>query len=130
MYRLFIHDDAAADLEALYRTNSVAVARIVALLQEIQDSQDYLDRLTQHDFGSYASESFHVSKWHEQWRQGRDLWRLKIWDLEDKGIQYRIVYALARGKQHYHVLGIVPRSFNYDSDSEITNRILKAYDDL
>lgn len=90
---LFIHEDAVADLRALRRTELQAAARIAALLAELKGNPDLLDRLTQHDYGAYHSADFHVSKWQAQWRQGRDLWRLKMWDLEDQGLRYRIVYA-------------------------------------
>lgn len=103
---LFIHEDAAADLSKLRQTELQAAARIVALLEELKGNPDLLDRLTQHDYGAYQSADFHVSKWHEQWNQGRDLWRLKVWDLEDQGLRYRIVYAFIPQKQHYHILAI------------------------
>lgn len=92
--------------------------------------QDLLDRLTQHDFGAYGTAEVHVSKWQEQWRKGNDLWRLKVWDLEDKGLRYRVIYAFIPRKRHYHVLAFAPRSFNYDSSHPLTQRILGAYQAL
>lgn len=130
MYRLFIHDDAKADLERLLPEAPEAVARILVLLQECQHDQNLLDRLTQHDFGAGRSADFHVSKWHAQWGRGRDLWRLKVWELEDKRLRYRIVYAFIPGQRVYHVLAIAPREFNYDPSHPITQRILRAYQDL
>lgn len=111
-------------------TAPLAFDRIMALLQELQADEDLLDRLTQHDYGHSGTADFHVSKWLEQWNKGKDLWRLKIWDLEDKGLHYRIVYAFMPRKQHYHVLAIVPRDFNYDPDHPLSQRIFSAYDDL
>ena len=130
MFRLFVHDDADDDLEALWGADEEAAARIVVLLEELEASQDLLDRLTQHDFGSYQTADFQVSKWVEQWKKGKDLWRLKVWDLEDRKLRYRIVYAFLPNKSHYHVLGIVPRDFNYEADHPLTRRILAAYEDL
>jgi len=127
---LFVHADAEDDLEALWDKAPDAAARITVLLQELEGNQDLLDRLTQHDFGAYGVADFHVSKWVEQWKKGKDLWRLKVWDLEEKGVNYRIVYAFVPGKGHYHVLGIVPRGFNYEADHKLTRRILAAYEDL
>ena len=65
-----------------------------------------------------------------QWRKGRDLWRLKMWDLEKKGLRYRIIHAFIPSKQHYHVLAIAPREFDYDADHPISQRILHAYQAL
>ena len=132
MYRLFVHRDAAADLERLNSADPVAAARVVALLESVSADQDLLDRLTQHDFGAHRSADFHVSKWHSQWNQGRDLWRLKAWDLEAQRLQYRVIYAYIPGARKYHVLGVLHRSqVKYDDPSDpISKRILRAFDAL
>ena len=127
---LFIHKDAITDLTELRRKELKAAARIAALMEELKGDPDLLDRLTQHDYGAHQSADFHVSKWQAQWRQGRDLWRLKIWDLEDQGLRYRVVYAFMPQKQHYHILAIAPREFDYDSNHPISRRILRAYTSL
>ena len=130
MVALFVHDDAKADLLALRDSEPQAAGRILALLEQLEGDPDLLDRLTQHDYGAYGSADFHVSKWQEQWRKGRDLWRLKVWGLEEKGLYYRIVYAFEPRKQHYHILAIAPREFDYDADHPIGQRILRAYEEL
>jgi hypothetical protein len=127
---LFVHDDAKADLLALRDSEPQAAGRILALLEQLEGDADLLDHLTQHDYGAHHSADFHVSKWLEQWNRGRDLWRLKIWDLEDKGLRYRIVYAFQPRKQHYHVLAIAPREFDYDTSHPISQRVLRAYQEL
>ncbi len=130
MLRLYIHDDAEDDLERLWESEPTAAAQIGVLLEELEGNPDLLDRLTQQDFGAYELEDFHVSKWQEQQRQGRNLWRLKIWDLEKMGIRYRVVYAFMPRQQDYSVLGIVPRKFDYDASHELTRRIIAAYENL
>ncbi len=131
MYALFIHDDAKADLLALWEREPRTAGRILALLEQLEVDPDLLDCLTVHDYGAHSSEDFHVSKWLEQWRKGRDLWRLKIWDLEEQGIRYRIVYAFVPVKRQYQVLAITPRKeFNYDESDTISQRILRAYEEL
>jgi len=130
LFSLFIHDDAEYDLEKLWEEAPVAAARITVLLEELEGNQDLLDRLTQHDFGGYHTADFHVSKWIEQWKKGNDLWRLKVWSLEDQGLQHRVVYAFVPQKSRYHVVGIVSRDFNYDSSHPLTKRILVAYENL
>jgi hypothetical protein len=130
LYSLYIHDDAKADLAGLLRRVPRTAGRIVSVLKELAEDQDLLDRLTQHDFGKLPPADFHVSRWVEQWNKGRNLWRIKVWDLEDRGIKYRIVYASVPNRRQYHVLGVVPRSFNYEEDHPLTRRILAAHDDL
>jgi hypothetical protein len=130
VYSLVIHDDAELDLDALWEIDEQATADIEVLLEQVQCDQELLDSLTIRDFGSDRSEHIHVDRWVAQQRKGRNLWRFKIWDLEDRGLQYRIVYALDPRISRYHVLGIVNRDFDYDEKHELTKRILAAYDDL
>lgn len=130
VFRLLIHDDATSDLEVLWHKVPEAAARIAVLLEECGGNQDLLDRLTQHDFGAARSADVHVSKWFEQWNKGKDLWRMKLWDLESKGLRYRIVYAFIPRQRQYHVLAVAPREFDYDSNHPLTGRILRAYEEL
>lgn len=130
MIALFIHDDAKRDLLDLHESEPIVSGKLLALFEQLQGDPDLLDRLTQHDYGAYHTGDFHVSKWQEQWRQGKDLWRLKVWDLEDDGLRHRVIYAFQPRHQHYHVLGIVPREFDYDSSHPLAKRILAAYEEL
>jgi mRNA-degrading endonuclease RelE of RelBE toxin-antitoxin system len=130
LYSIVIHEDAEIDLDALWEIDEDSTADIEALLEQAACDQKLLDNLTARDFGSNRSEEVHVEKWFEQQRKGRNLWRLKIWDLEDRGIRYRIIYALDPRISRYHVLGVVHRDFNYDERDARTQRILAAYDEL
>jgi hypothetical protein len=127
---LFVHDDAKADLKALLRRSPTAAAKIAAVLEQLRADEDLLDRLTQQDYGANQSEAFHVTQWFEQQRAGRNLWRLKVWELEDMGRKYRVVYAFKPREKHLYILGVVPREeFDYDQDS-FSQRIISAYDKL
>jgi len=128
--RLLIHDDAKADLTQLAQSEPQFAARLIVLLQEIQADRELLDMLTAHDFGTDERESFHVSRWEEHWNRNKDIWRLKFWELENQGIQYRVIYALKRGTGDHYVLAVAHRDFNYDRNHPTTQRILQAYDDL
>ena len=130
MPRLLIHDDAKADLTQLAQSEPQLAARLIVLLQEIQADRELLDMLTAHDFGSDGHELFHASRWQQHWHQDKDIWRLKFWELENQGIQYRVIYALKRGTGDHYVLAIVSRDFNYDRNHLVTQRILRAYDNL
>ncbi len=107
-----------------------AAADIVALLEQGKCDQDLLDNLTVRDFGKGKTEDIHVDKWVAQQQKGRNPWRLKIWDLEDRGVPARIIYALDPRISRYHVLGVVSRDFNYDERDDRTKGILAAYDEL
>jgi hypothetical protein len=131
VYSLAVHDDAEEDLEHIWERDPQAAARISVLLEELEGGdQDLLDALTVHDYGAYRSEDFHVSKISKFWSKGIDLWRLKIWELEEQKLRYRIIYAYEAGKRRYYVLGILPREHSYDSNDQRVRRILQAYEDL
>ena len=104
-----------------------AAGKVAALLQQAKHDPKIIDSLLDHDFGADHTTAYHVSKWFEFWNIGYNIWRLKIW-IEPKGsLRYRIVYAYEPKFLQYYVLAIVHRDFDYKSDHEITNRILKAY---
>ena len=102
--------------------------RIVALIHELQGDKDLLDRLTQHGYGADGTADFDVSMWVGEQKRGRNLWRLKALDLEGKGLPYRVIYAFEPSLKRHKILAIAPRSFNYDENHPLTQRIRDAYD--
>ncbi|WP_027967296.1 hypothetical protein [Halomonas halocynthiae] len=132
MLQLFIHIDAQQDLEDLWEHDEDAAAYIEAMLEEIKGDQRLLDDLLIHDLGKYKlpGQQYSVSKWLRLWNRGKDLWRLKAWELEDSGKKWRVVYAYIPSQAAHYVLAIAPREFNYDTDHPISQRILAAYDDI
>jgi hypothetical protein len=130
VYTLFVHDDAKADLAALWVTDRKAAALVVTAFQEIAGDQRLLDSLTDHGFGSNATEPIEVKKWLEFWNSGANIWRLKFWNLHRLGLAYRAIYAYEPSRRRYHVLGVFPRSFNYSLSDPRTQRVKRAYDNL
>lgn len=127
---LTIHPDAADDLKKLMLSDQFAAGKVLALLQQAKHDPKIIDSLLDHDFGAEHSAAYHVSKWYEFWNVGLNIWRLKIW-IEPKGsLRYRIVYAYEPKSLQYYVLAVVHRDFDYNTNHEITSRILKAYKDL
>ncbi len=129
-YSLCLHHDAEQDLESLWGTDEEAAARITVRLEHLKADQSLLDALTIQDFGNRDGEPFHVTRWIEQQRNRRNLWRLKEWDLERQGLRYRVVYTLDPRISRYYVLGVINRDFNYESTDPRTQRIIDAYDQL
>lgn len=134
MLKLTIHRDAENDLKEIEGEDPDAADELRVLLQELKGDQDWLDRLTQHNFGSIPEEAhFNVKHWWEQQKAGNNLWRIKFWDLEEVGVQYRVIYAFFPISKNHYVLGIMPRrgkDFDYKHDDPRTQRILLAYDEL
>jgi len=131
-YTLSLHPNARDDLKSLQGQEPEAAARILALLQQAKVDQKLLDAFTIQDFGAHRTEAIHVQQITSQQRRGRDrnLWRIKIWSLEDERLNFRVVYALDPRVSRYTVLGVVPRAFNYDESHPLTQRIVAAYDSL
>ena len=126
MYKLALHSSAKdIDIAELWATKPIVAAKVVAMLEFIQDDQNLLDSLTVHDFGHDQTAAIHVSKWQQFWNRNIDLWRFKIWDLEKLGLQYRVIYFYHLRERCYYVLAIVHRDFDYDPQHPITKRILR-----
>ena len=131
MLSLTIHPDARLDLADLRTRSQAAWGRIAALLEQLKADPRLLDALTDHDYGAARTQPFTVSRIESQWHTGKDLWRLKIWDLEAQALPYRIIYAYEIRRQRYHVLGVIHRrGYNYETGHPFTQRILRAYDDV
>jgi hypothetical protein len=130
-YRLSMSDEATADLERIAETDPDTADDIFAWLEWIQDDEARVRRLHEDRYGEQRPKNdsdpgFSIRKWVETWK-GRDplaLWRLKLWDLEQDGIRYRIIYAYQIESRCFWVLGVVHRDFNYDFNHPTTKRIL------
>lgn len=135
MLKLSIHADAQRDLNEIGARSAADAADLIVFLQELAGDQRLLSRLNEHGYSVRDVDdwvaSIDVQRWQDQWGRGRNLWRLKCWELEDDGVKYRIVYAFHPQTQSYHVLGVFHRSaFNYEPTNPLTHRMLRAYSDL
>jgi plasmid stabilization system protein ParE len=130
VYSVVIAVAAKEDLAAIAKDDPETEAEIVAVLHELRGNQQLLDALTIKDYGLTRDAPFHVDSWSAQQRQGRNLWRLKIWDLEDIKIRYRVVYALDPRISRYFILAVLHRDFDYDEKYPRVQQLLAAYDRL
>jgi len=130
VYGVVIAVAAKEDLAVIAKDDPETEAEIVAVLHELKGNQQLLDALTVKDYGLTRDAPFHVDSWRAQQRQGRNLWRLKIWDLEDIGIRYRVVYALDPRISRYFILAVLHRDFDYDEKHPRVQQLLAAYDRL
>jgi hypothetical protein len=130
VFQLLIARDARRDLDRFWESDPDCAFVLENMLEQIAADQRLLDALTIRDFGAHRTAAFHVNQWVEQQRVGRNLWRLKHWDLEGQGKRHRVVYALDSRVSRYYVLGIFPREFNYESKDDRTRRVIAAYESL
>jgi hypothetical protein len=124
------HRDAEADLKAIREREPLSAGRLLAALEQAKADPDLMDRLTQHDYGVAGTADFHVSRWEsQQYKYKRNLWRLKLWDLENQGIRYRVIYAFEPASHSVFVLGVTARrTFNYEDNDAFTRRVVGCYD--
>lgn len=122
-----VHRHAAEDLAAIATSTPEIRLRFGALLQQLKDDPLLCDRLTQDHFGVRGLDPFEVRRWVQQNEQDNNLWRLRIWDFEALGLNYRVVYAFFPTESRYVFLAFAPREWNYDPDHALTRRILDDY---
>jgi hypothetical protein len=131
VYKLLIHSDAVADLQAIQRagdTRSYGV--VLAFLQQAKADQQILESLSSDFFGVGGVENYDVKKWISQQQQGRQLWRVRLCDIKGLGVPYRILHAFDAVRSTYYVLAILDRGFNYDDSTPRVKRLLAVYDRL
>jgi hypothetical protein len=130
VYSLAIAVAAKQDLAEIGREDPDTENDIYVLLQEIKANQALLESLSVKDFGLARDQNFHVDVWASQQQQGRNLWRLKAWDLEELKIRYRVIYALDPRIRRYYVLAVLHRDFNYDDTHPRVQKLIDTYDRL
>ena len=114
----------------LRQADAQAWGRILALLEQLKNDSELIDKLLDHDFEENHGIKFNVSKYQEFWQAGYDIWRLRALDGGSAALPYRIIYAYDVKGPGFCVLAIVNRSFNYDSSHAITKRIRSTYENL
>jgi hypothetical protein len=122
---------AQSDVDRYKRNHRRAMARILTRLEEISVDPSLLSKLLTPGYGGDRwVDVFYVGDWAEQRRLGRDLRYLKVWEIENRGEKFRVIYAHNPRTDIVHILGIAPREFDYDPDHEFTKRVVADYDKL
>jgi len=137
-YSLFIEPAAEDDLNELWNSSSAkdkeAADLIAVTLEEIEADKDFLDRMFRRNetrIGSLSTAD--ADQLQKFWWAGKNIHRLKIWDIPKKGgalLPWRVIYAYDSEYSAYYVLGIIRRETNYDEHDAKIQRILNDYDAL
>lgn len=124
------------DLVPLKGADPIAAARVAILIQELKSDQALLANLLTPHYGERLGERFthkfgikYVVKWFNG-RPPRNIWRLRDWLLESQGKRYRVIYCYFPTTLTFWILGIAPRSWNYDDSDPYTQELLRHYDEL
>lgn len=116
---LSLHNDVREDLAAILASNPRAHAKISALIRQLRADTTLAQKLLDHGFGDDRKEELSISKWISVWNTGKDLWRLKSWDLEYQNLKYRLIYLYLRKEARFVVMAIVERgNFDYDNHQD------------
>lgn len=79
-----------------------------------------MSKLHEKDYGNDGSGKMGVKWWATGSKDagGKPLRRLRMWDLEDRGMSFRVIFIYDFSVKEFHVLGIVHRDeFDYDDRS-------------
>lgn len=116
---LALHPDAKADLDGMSPADRATIA---VCLQELESQPRLASNLLDHGFDEGHAGLYGVKKWSRLWKQGLDVWRLRLWDAEKQGLNYRIFYAYLPTQQRFYVLAVVPKD---QVDYETPNSVLE-----
>lgn len=125
---LTFHSDVKGDLQRIREKEPEAFAKLAALFRQLQSDSRLTEKLLDHGFGDDRKAEISVSKWMNQWKEGKNLWRLKSWDMEKHGMKYRVIYLYLPNEARFVVMAVVARGeFNYDDDDHpIRKRITES----
>ena len=129
LYTITSHDDFKAD----FRNLPIEVQRrVAAILGEFRVDPHLALKFLKTGFTQLDELRINTSKWYSQRDVGRKLYRFKVLDLEDKGLQYRVLYGFVPRTLHFVFLGVCHRSqLDYDNENNpIHQRVTAAYDEL
>lgn len=127
---VLFEDAAQVDLDELWEVDEDSAALVFAIVEEFQDDPELGSTLVQHGYRDITDPAYDVSRFVELWHEGLNLYRLKFWDEEGGSVPYRIIYAHHPQNDTIHILGIIPRNINYDTNHPKIRRICDDYGKL
>ena len=72
---LSFHKDVHTDFARIKSANPAAYAGLLALFRQLKADTRLMEKLLDHGFGAGRSADVSVSKWFDQWKDGKNLWR-------------------------------------------------------
>ena len=123
-----VHNDAAGDLRRIALVDAFVAARLAAFIQQLRDDPQLVARLLDNGYGEKGKTEISVKQWttlNRAWH-GRVFWRVRSYDLESNGIDYRFLYLYNWRDLSHNILAVVLKDdFDYDKPSDpIRQRVL------
>lgn len=122
--------DAEDEIDALWDSDEDSAALIDELLCQLEERPELLDDLCRENRHVTNDPSFEVKRFRYMWNQGYTIYALKVWPGEGRAIDYRVLYAHHPQKDEYHVLTVMQREINYESDKELIDRLICACEEI
>ncbi|OAI18273.1 MULTISPECIES: hypothetical protein [Methylomonas] len=123
-----VHDDAVDDIEGISQINMSDSLKLVSFIEQLCTDQRLIAKLLENGFGENRQGPISVKKWGSVHKlEHLPVWRLRAWDLEKQGLNYRLIYFFNWMDRNYYIMAVVHRSdLDYDDKyNEIRIRVTK-----
>ena len=132
MAYLIISKEVGDDIDAMYGTGVQADADAAAeaqyLLEKLVEDQHVLAALCIAKNHYDYDPAFEVKPFVEAQRRGKNIFSIKLRYQDGTLVDQRLFIGYHAQKDQYHVLGIAPRSYCYDTKHEHFARLLDRYE--
>lgn len=122
--------EAEEELDALYDKSADDAAIIDELLWQLEENEGLLDELCKAKRHVLHTPSFQVKQFEEVWKDGYNVFILKVWTSEGMSIPYRLIYGYHGQLDRYYVLTVMPREVDYERDQNFIDKVCRIYDRL
>lgn len=125
-YTLVVHDNAVDSLRRIGVTNGRHKLRLAEYLRQLRSDEFLLGKMLEHDFDVDKYGRSTVRKWRSiQNREKLPVWRLRDFDLEADGINYRFIYLYYFRDRTHYLLEVVPKCQLKDEDYDDPNNPIR-----
>lgn len=122
-----VHNEAVEDLRNIRVAAPADAGKLVALIQQLKADPSLQAQMHQRDSGEDRQGPIGVKRWSTMYRETRQkpVYRMRAWDLEKQGLNYRLLYIFDWTDQSFNILAVVARAgLDYDdSNHPIRQRI-------
>lgn len=125
-YSLEVHNNATASLREIRKGNLPDFLRLLEFLRQMKADEYLLSKMTENNFDVDEYGRSTVRKWRSVWTKDKaPVWRLRAFDLEKDGINYRFLYIYSWKERTYHLLDVVHKSRLTDKDYDDPNNAIR-----
>ncbi|NYT81420.1 hypothetical protein H0A70_07945 [Alcaligenaceae bacterium] len=120
--------EAEEELDALYDEDVDHAALIDELLWQLEENPGLLDELCREKHHALHTPTFQVKQFREVWKDGYNVFILKVWTGDGVSIPHRLIYGYHGQLDRYYVLTVMPRGVNYECDQNFIDKVCRIYD--